>query len=56
MSSAQSLRECECAGRRQISANLDPYGDWIEIRSDAQVLVLNCCQLHILAAKNRRSF
>src|SRR3984893_5598411 len=81
MPSAQSLRECECAGRKHTSANLDPYGDWIEICSDAQnlkthlpiisilspfrgnlsrdtpaVLVLNCCRLHIYAARTVPSF
>jgi hypothetical protein len=38
MSSAQSLRECECAGRKHTSASLDPYGDRLEICSDAQDL------------------
>jgi hypothetical protein len=71
--SAQPLREC--AGRKHISANLDPSRDWVEICSDAQdlkthlpiisictaranlsrdtvaVLVLNCCELDIYAAK-----
>jgi hypothetical protein len=56
MSSAQSLRECECAGRKHTSANLDAYGDWIEICSDAQDLKTDIRIISIFSAGSELTY
>jgi hypothetical protein len=50
MTSAQSLRECECAERKHTFANLDPCGDWIEICSDAQNLKTHLPVISVFSA------
>jgi len=56
MPSAQSLRECECAGRKHTSANLDPYGDRLEICSDAQDLKTHLPIISIFSARSERTY
>ena len=56
MPSAQSLRECECAGRKHTSADLDPYGDWIEICSDAQDLKTHFLIISVFSARSEETY
>src|ERR1700730_9673234 len=56
MPSAQSLRDCECAGRKHTSANLDPYGDWIEICSGAQDLKAHRPIISICTARSELTY
>src|ERR1700688_3706875 len=47
-----ALRDCECAGRKDTSANLDSYGDWIAIWSDAQNLKTHLRIISIFSARS----